>query len=135
MAVGQWGSGAALEDELAACAAIPPIGSAKKWQHQTVSKALATRSAVQKAGVPVVQKAGVQKAGVPDVPAGKTRREADGAAPKEKAAKKGLKMTPKCIASRAYHQTRTRLMREGMSKQEAMAAARKAHAEAMREHG
>ena len=120
--------GSTLEDDLAACAAIPPIGSARLFQHQTVSKALATRSDVQKAGVPVVQKAGVQKAGVPNVSAGK-------AAPKKKAATKPLKMTAKCIASRAYHQTRTKLVREGMPKEEAMVAARKAHAEAMREHG
>ena len=126
--VGQRGSGAALEDELAACAAIPPIGSAKKWQHHTVSKALATRGDVQTAGVPVVQKAGAQKDGAPNVSAGK-------AAPKKKAATKPLKMTAKCIASRAYHQTRTKLVREGMPKEEAMVAARKAHAEAMREHG
>ena len=37
------GIGEVMEDELAACAAIPPIGSARNCQHQTVKKALAAR--------------------------------------------------------------------------------------------
>ena len=113
------GIGEVMEDELAACAAIPPIGSARNCQHQTVKKALAERKDYWEAAVQKAEK----------------RRADDGAAQKKKAAKKTLKMTPKCIASRAYHQTRTRLIKEGKSKEEAKAAARKAHAEAMRDHG